>query len=114
MPKIISLLESRINQKPSINLEWPNYKLVHIDLLTPAGGVAVYVWNELRIEIASNLSLNIDGCENMWIKLCHLDIILGVIYRHPKSNVKHFVDELNKTLEQLKTTKVNLIGDIKY
>ena len=48
----------------------------------------------------------------MWIKLCHLDIILGVIYQHPKSNVKLFVDELNKTSEQLKTTKVYLIGDI--
>ena len=112
MPKIICLSESRINQKPLINLELPNYKLVHIDSPTPAGGVAVYVSNELRIEIVSNLSLNIDGCENMWIKLCHLDIILGVIYRHPKSNVKLFVDELNKTSEQLKTTKVYLIGDI--
>ena len=30
----------------------------------------------------------------------------------PKSNAKLFVDELNKTLEQLKTTKVYLIGDI--
>ena len=68
--------------------------------------------NELRIEIVSNLSLNIDGCENMRMKLCHLDIILGVIYRHPKSNAKLFVDQLNKTLEQLKTTKVYLIGDI--
>ena len=48
----------------------------------------------------------------MWIKLCYLDIILGVIYRHPKSNVKLFVDELNKIFEQLKTTKVYLIGDI--
>ena len=47
----------------------------------------------------------------MRIKLCHLDIILGIIYRHPKSNAKIFVDE-NKTLGHLKTTKVYLIGDI--
>ena len=73
-----------------------------MDSPTSAGWVAVSVSNELRIEIASNLSLNIDGCENMWIRLCHLDIILGIIYSHPKNNVKLFVDELNKTLEQLK------------
>ena len=97
MPKIICLSESRINQKPLINLELPNNKLIHIDSPTPAGGVAVYVSNKLRIEIVSNLSLNIDGCENMWIKLCHLDIILEVIYRPPKSSAKLFVDELNKT-----------------
>ena len=29
-----------------------------------------------------------------------------------KSNAELFVDELNKTLERLKTTKVYLIGDI--
>ena len=106
MPKIICLSKSRTNQKPLINLELPNCKLDYIDSPTPAGGVAVYVSNELSIKIVSNLSLNIDECENMLIKLCHLDIILGAIYRHPKSNAKLFVDELNKTLAQLKTTKV--------
>ena len=65
MPKIICLSESRINQKPLINLELPNYQLDHIDSPTPAGGVAVYVSNELRIEIVSKLNMNIDGCENM-------------------------------------------------
>ena len=60
MPKIICLLESRINQKLLINLGLPNYRLEHIDSATPAGGVAVYVSNELRIEIVSSLSLNID------------------------------------------------------
>ena len=55
MPKIICLSESRINQKPLINLELPNYKLEHIDSPTLAAGVAVYVSNELRIEIFRNL-----------------------------------------------------------
>ena len=66
----------------------------------------------MRFNILFNLSLDIDGCENIWIKLCHSDLFLGVIYRHPRSNVKLFTDQLNKTLEQLKTFKVYLIGDI--
>ena len=37
--------------------------------------------------------------------------MLGVTYRHPSSNVKRFVDELNKTLEQFNTTKVYLIAE---
>ena len=80
MPKIICFSESRINQKPLVNLELPNYKLVHIDSPTPAGRIAVYVSNKLRIEIVSNLSLNIDGCENMWIKLRHLDTIVSIYF----------------------------------
>ena len=111
-PKIICLSESRINHKPFINIELPDYKFVHIDSPTSAGGVAVYISSELRFNILFNPSLDIDGCENIWIKLCHSDLLLGVIYRHPRSNVKLFTDQLNKTLEQLKTSKVYLIGDI--
>ena len=111
-PKIICLSESRINHKPFINIELPDYKFVHIDSPTSAGGVAVYISSELRFNILFNLSLDIDGCENIWIKLCHSDLLLGVIYRHPRSNVKLFTDQLNKTLEQLKNSKVYLIGDM--
>ena len=112
-PKIICLYESRINHKPFINIELPDYKFVHIDSPTSAGGVAVYISSELRFNILFNLSLDIDRCENIWLKLCHSDLLLGVIYRHPLiSNVKLFTDQLNKTLEQLKTSKVYLISDI--
>ena len=104
--------ESRINHKPFINIELPDYKFVHIDSPTSAGWVAVYISSELRFNILFNLSFDIDGCENIWIKLCHSDLLLGVIYRHPRSNVKLFTDQLNKTLEQLKTSKVYLIGDM--
>ena len=111
-PKIICLSESRINHKPFINIELPDNKFVHIDSPTSAGGVAVYISSELHFNILFNLSLDIDGCENIWPKLCHSDLLLGVIYRHPRSNVKLFTDQLNKTLEQLKTSKVYLIGDM--
>ena len=84
---------------------------MYIDSPTSAGGVAVYISSELRFNILFNLSLDIDGCENIWFKLCHSDILLGVIYRHPRSN-KLFTDQLNKTLEQLKPSKVYLIGDM--
>ena len=93
-PKIICLSESRINHKLFINIELPDYKFVHIDSSTSAGGVAVYISSELRFNILFNLSLDIDGCENTWLKLCHSDLLLGVIYRHPRSNVKLLADQL--------------------
>ena len=75
---------------------------MHIETPTFAGGVAVYISRELRFEIVSNLNLDIDGCDNIWLKLCHADLLLGVIYRHPRSNVKLFTYQLNKRLELLK------------
>ena len=98
---IICLSESRINQKPFVNIELPDYKFVHIDLPTFGGGNTVYISRELRFAIVSNLSLDIDGCENIWFKLCNANLLLGVIYRHLRSSVKLFTDQLNTRLEQL-------------
>ena len=94
-PKITCLSEFQINQKLFINPQLSNYKFVHSDSPTFAGGVAVYISRELRFEIVSNLSLDIAGCENIWHKLCHAELLLGVIYRHPRSNVELFTDQLN-------------------
>ena len=106
--------ESRINQKPFINIKLIDYKLVLIDSPTFAEGVAfpVYISRELRFEIVSNLSLDIDECKNIWLKLCHADLLLGVIYCHPRRNVKLFTGQLNERLKQLKISKAYLIGDI--
>ena len=84
---------------------------MHIDSPTSAGGVAVYISRELRFEIVSNLSLDIDECENSFLKLCHADL-LGVIHHHPRSNIKLFTNQFNKRLEQLKISKLYLIGDL--
>ena len=42
----------------------------------------------------------------------YADLLRDVIYRHPRSNVKLFTDQFNKILEQLKISKVYLIGDM--
>lgn len=111
-PQIICLSEARINQTPLINIELPNYKLLHNDSPTRAGGVAIYVASNINIEIVSELYLNIEGCENIWIKLCDTDVIIAAIYRHPKNRVKTFIEHLNVNLELLKNSKVYLVGDI--
>ena len=44
--------------------------------------------------------------------MCHANLFLGVVYRRPRCNVKLFTDQLNKRFEQLKISKVYLIGDM--
>lgn len=111
-PQIICLSESRINQVPLINIELPDYKIFHDDSTTRAGGVAIYILNNISTDIISKFHLNTDGCENLWIKINAVDMILGVIYRHPKSSIKLFLEELNKNLEQMKNSNLYIIGDI--
>ena len=59
------------------------------------------------------LFLDIDGCENLWLKLNDADVVISAIYRHPKNNSKLFLDHLNNSLahNMPKNTKVYLVGD---
>ena len=41
-----------------------------------------------------------------------LNIVFGVIYRHPSNNTKLFLEQLNKNLELLNNAKLYLIGDL--
>ena len=111
IPEIICLTESRINKDSSINIELPDFKLFRNDSVTRAGGVAVYVADTLNVEIISSLYLDITGCENIWLKMNCLNIVFGVIYRHPSNNAKLFLEQLNKNLELLNNAKLYLIGD---
>ena len=74
--------------------------------------MAVYVADTLNAEIISSLYLDITGCENIWLKMNCLNIVFGVIYRHPSNNTKLFLEQLNKNLELLNNAKLYLIGDL--
>ena len=93
-----------------INIDLPNYNLYHTDPTARSGGVAIYVIDSVRVEILSNLSLNVNGCEYIWVKLSLSDIIIGVIYRHSSTNnIKQFLYQMKKNLELL-NSKTYLIG----
>ena len=102
-PDIICLSESRINQTLLINIDVPNYRLYRDDSPTRAGGVAVYVNNNISVEIMSKLILNIDECENIWLKLIQTDLVISAIYRYPKNIVTLFLEQLKNKLENLKS-----------
>ena len=55
--------------------------------------------------------MKIDGCENIWIKLCNSNTVIDMIYQHPKNNMHLFLDTLNKQLDMFKQKTVFLIGD---
>ena len=99
MPNIsqtICLSETRLRQTPLINIHLPEYKLPHADFPTLAGGVAIYFANSMDAEFIPDVCIDVDGCENVWLKLNSANIVIGVIYRHPKNSTKTFLESLNK------------------
>ena len=58
--------------------------------------------------------MDMDGCENIWIRIKDSNAIISTIYRHPKNYLQKFMVELNASLEKLKNNNtVYLIGDLK-
>ena len=118
-PRVIILLsETRININPLINIDIPGYTFFHYPSSTRAGGVGAYISNILNFTINENLSLNVAGCEDLWINVDFpsrkISYVFAVIYRHPGSNYNAFFEALNQNMQSLnrKGSKVAILGDI--
>ena len=94
--EIICLSESQINEDSLINIELLDFKLFRNDSVTQAGGLAVYVAYTFNAETISSLYLDITDCENICLKMNCLNIVFGVIYKHPSNSTKLFLE----TIEQ--------------
>ena len=117
-PAIIFISETRINIAPQISNVLPGYTFIHHPSPTRAGGVGAYIKSFLILSIKDNLSLNVQGCEDLWISIDFPGLkskyVFAVIYRHPCSNHNAFFDNLEQNMQALndKKTKVMIMGDI--
>ena len=81
-----------------------------------AGGVGLYVKQDLNYTIRTKLSLSNSDFESLWIEIdnqSHKNFICGIIYRHPNSDISSFMDYLNSTAEKIHREKKNcaILGD---
>ena len=70
-PDIIAVSESKINENTSANLNIPGYTFVNINSKTQAGGVGLFISNDLEFSRRSDLDISGDGIESCWIELAH-------------------------------------------
>ena len=109
-PDDVRLSESRIDE-PFENIEIDGYNLVHIKPKTKgqAGGVAVSVYINVRIESRKIDSFNLCGSESLWLKLQLQErtksVIIGTICRHPSENINKFVEDFFDCLDELRNRK---------
>ena len=83
------------------NILLPGYGFIHQDSPTNAGDVATYINNLIQYELINDLQLNIEGCKDIWIKLCESNVIVSTLYGHPKSNIDDFITALNTTYKKI-------------
>ena len=80
------------------------YTFVSQPSLSNAGGIGFFVNDSLCYNVRHDLSETVVGYETLWIKIqsnLNHNIICGVIYRHPHSDISTFMTSLNKTLDRI-------------
>ena len=102
---------------PLINISLPGYSFMHVNSPTNAVGVGIYISDTCNHQQTFSYNLNVRGCEDLWVSITYMatqsKYIIGVIYRHPDSNVQNFSESLNDRLFQLNSKRKQffILGD---
>jgi len=117
IPHVICISETRINKQPLINVNLLNYSFLHVDSETTAGGVAMYVHESIKFQLATNQCV-LETSESLWINLngySRISFTVGVVYRHPSTTTANcFIENLSDCLADLNNHKniFYILGDI--
>ena len=113
LPNILCISETRLKRGLiTANILPPSYDFIQQDIPTNSVGVAMCINNVKEYEQINDLYLNIEGCDDIWIKLCQSNVIVSAIYRHPESNIDDFTIALNTTYEKLSDKLFYALGDL--
>ena len=86
------------------NVDIFGYELISEPSLSNAGGVAFYIKNSLQYHLRSEFTCSTPDFEALWIEI-HADgqqnLLCGVIYRHPNSNLDNFLEYISLTTEKI-------------
>ena len=69
LPHIIAITETKLNSSNLDQAELENYHFEHIDSVSNAGGVGMYIRNDLKYLLKSDIVVNSEDCENIFIEM---------------------------------------------
>jgi hypothetical protein len=80
----------------------PGYCFISQPSLSNAGGVGFFVYDQLSFHVRNDLSVSTNDYECLWVNIqsnFNYDLICGVIYSHPNSDLEAFLVYLNKVMD---------------
>ena len=116
-PDIIFVTETKLNCKSNIKFtNINNYTFIHKNSLSCAGGVGIYLKNQLEFTIRQDIELHNIDTESLWIKIFitkSQSITVGVIYNHPNSKISNFLNLFREILIKINNENHNcyITGD---
>ena len=117
-PNIIAISETKLSDNNPLNVSIPGYSFLGVNSKTSAGGVGLYVSENINFKRRNDLDLGLlEGLENCWIEIERVkqkNVVIGCIYRHPSQNRECFHQAMKSKLEILnnESCEVYITGDI--
>lgn len=103
-PEIIAISETKLKDQNINNISIPGYSFVNTNSHSAAGGVGMYIANDIDFIVRQDLSHSNAEFEPCWIginRIKHKNIMIGTFYRHPSGNYDHFEQILKEQLASL-------------
>ena len=88
-PDVLCIFETRIADVPSINISITEYNFFYVNSPAIVGGVGLYVLQDLKCEITTEFSINVDGVDELWTEISgresqsKIKRLICCVYRHP-------------------------------
>ena len=104
---VIAITETRITNNIYVtqNIELSNYSFEHTPTESSAGGTLLYIANHLSYKTRSDLNIYKKfELESTFVEIISpkkSNVIVGIIYRHPKMDVTEFNNILNNLLKKI-------------
>ena len=104
---VIAITETRITNNIYVtqNIELSNYSFEHTPTESSAGGTLLYIANHLSYKTRSDLNIYKKfELESTFVEIIgpkKSNVIVGIIYRHPKMDVTEFNNILNNLLKKI-------------
>ena len=101
---LIGLTETWINNYSdhSMACHLPGYTFISQPTKMRSGGIGAFIHNGINFHIRDDLSSSIDECEMLWVEIenkSSKNILCGIIYRHPNSNLDLFLNKLFSAID---------------
>ena len=108
-PEIIAITETKLNSFSCLDrIQLTNYTFTHKDSLSCAGGVGLYIKNDLNFIERKDIDFLNINYESLWVNIIINKtkiITIAVIYRHPKNQINNFTENFSTILQKISTDK---------
>jgi hypothetical protein len=104
----LAYLKTKLNSKTPLiaNISLLGYTFISQPSNSFAGGVGFYIKEAVNYNIREDLRIVSQEMESLWIEIDNhknKNIICGVIYRHPNSNLDSFLEQFYSVLDTITT-----------